>query len=121
MNIPLWIDYVRKERDRQNDKWGVQNYSPALWLAILGEEYGEACKAMLEGRRDAFIAELVQVMAVAAATIECIERNGTEFQDVTALQQENFKLRDRIDKLNILLAIARDEKTQPEIDLYHAE
>lgn len=36
---------VADERHRQNLKWGPQSHSSADWLAILGEEYGEACKA----------------------------------------------------------------------------
>ena len=36
---------VSHERDRQQQKWGVQTHSIAEWLMILGEEYGEACLA----------------------------------------------------------------------------
>lgn len=82
---------VRKERDRQDAKWGEQNHSPFVWLAILGEEVGEVNKAALESvvfrpqDRDAenqwllqkledYREELVQVAAVACAMIESFDR-----------------------------------------------
>lgn len=47
-----WTDAVlidvRMERERQNRKWGAQHHTPMEWLAILGEEVGEANKAALE-------------------------------------------------------------------------
>jgi hypothetical protein len=39
------VEWERREQDR---KWGPQHHSPMEWLAVLGEEYGEACKAALE-------------------------------------------------------------------------
>ena len=36
---------IANERDRQEAKWGLQHHPIAEWLSILGEEYGEACKA----------------------------------------------------------------------------
>lgn len=39
---------VRGERIRQDEKWGPQHHKIADWLAILGEEYGEACHAYLD-------------------------------------------------------------------------
>ena len=36
---------VAEERVRQEKKWGPQHHPIAEWLVILGEEYGEACKA----------------------------------------------------------------------------
>ena len=38
------LDDVFDERQRQNAKWGVQRHSWPEWMAILGEEYGEACQ-----------------------------------------------------------------------------
>jgi hypothetical protein len=64
------------ERERQDAKWGVQNHDPRYWLAILGEEFGEAAKAIVQhnGARK-LRAELVQVAAVAIAFIESLDRN----------------------------------------------
>jgi NTP pyrophosphatase (non-canonical NTP hydrolase) len=35
---------VAAERARQDAKWGEQNHHPAIWMAILLEEIGEAAK-----------------------------------------------------------------------------
>lgn len=74
---------VQDERDRQQQKWGIQTHSIPEWMTILGEEYGEACKAGLESEyRHAMLAdlekELVQVMAVALAILEGIKISGHE-------------------------------------------
>ena len=76
---------VWEERVRQERLWGVQNWRPSQWLAILGEEYGEICRAVCEmelvrpeqrtleawqNYRD----ELVQVAAVAFQMIEANDR-----------------------------------------------
>lgn len=75
-----------EERQRQHAKWGEQNHDPVVWLAILGEEVGELCQAVLETRFDNgpkerakgghknMRAEAVQVMAVAEAFIEHLDR-----------------------------------------------
>ena len=74
---------VCNERIRQDQKWGEQNHPPEWWLAILGEEYGEACKGALEAHFDlsypdakmeAYRDELIQVAAVAVAAIESLDR-----------------------------------------------
>ena len=83
----LWD--VARERERQDEKWGEQNHDQYLWLAILGEEVGEACQAALniefesyEGleqnrvRVEKYRDELIQVAAVAVAIVECLDRNG---------------------------------------------
>ena len=89
----LYLDFAREytknstalsnvlyERSCQDDKWGEQNHTPMEWLMILGEEVGEANKALLEHHfagkdiikyRD----EMVQVAAVALAMVECFDRD----------------------------------------------
>ena len=88
---------VREEINRQHKKHGgLKDHSPDRWLAILGEEYGEACMAMndlfikypddlqervllaaknggdtLGGYRE----ELIQVAAVAVSAVETLDRN----------------------------------------------
>lgn len=80
------LQEVLAERLRQDAKWGEQNHKPEWWLAILGEEYGEACQAALEahfkgyarhGKLDDYRTELVQVAAVAVAAIESLDRART--------------------------------------------
>ena len=39
---------IRHERFAQDEKWGPQHHSNELWSSILGEEYGEACQALLK-------------------------------------------------------------------------
>jgi NTP pyrophosphatase (non-canonical NTP hydrolase) len=74
---------IAEERDRQNAKWGVQNYTPEWWLAILMEEVGELAQAILEthfdngtdlGGIDNIRTEAVHSAAVAMALVECIDR-----------------------------------------------
>jgi hypothetical protein len=76
---------VHMERVRQHEKWGVQNHPLGIWIAILGEEFGEACQQALRATfndpRDGTSAdplqdlrtELVQVAAVAIQIIEHID------------------------------------------------
>lgn len=71
---PRVIIEVIKERNRQDEKWGVQYHRPLYWIGILGEEYGEACKEAIEFNTSKFRAELVQVAAVAIAAIEDLDR-----------------------------------------------
>jgi NTP pyrophosphatase (non-canonical NTP hydrolase) len=68
------IDVIA-ERKRQDNKWGEQNHIPVKWATILGEEYGELCKAILGGNslNDIRI-EAIHVSAVAIAIAECIDR-----------------------------------------------
>jgi hypothetical protein len=76
---------VCEERLRQNKLWGQQDWSPSKWLAILGEEYGEVCRAVCEmeltpiEKRDAkwwknYREELVHVATVAIQAAECFDR-----------------------------------------------
>jgi len=82
---PGIISEVITERGNQDKKFGIQKHSPADWLMILGEEYGEACKAALEEkfkfqkRSDSYAgyrAELIQCAAVAIAAVECLDNCG---------------------------------------------
>jgi hypothetical protein len=69
------ITDIKEERRRQDKKWGIQKHNSFVWLSILGEEYGEACKELLEsGETKNFRQEMVQVASVAIAAIECIDR-----------------------------------------------
>lgn len=62
---------VIAERKRQHELWGEQNHDRAFWLSILGEEFGEVCRAVFEGKADDYMTELVHVAAVAMQMIEC--------------------------------------------------
>lgn len=69
------LDEVNQERLRQETKWGEQNHLPSFWITILGEEYGEACHAILEKDSVNYREELIQIAAVAVAMIESFDRN----------------------------------------------
>ena len=77
------LEDVSDERDRQDEKWGVQNHLDLTWNAIIMEELGEAAQEVLtqqfgvmgKGHGD-LREELVQVAAVAVAWIEAIDRRN---------------------------------------------
>lgn len=81
------IKRVLDERQRQNEKWGEQNHNAVEWIAILGEEFGEASKEAVDfhfcnkgTKEQAKIlenlkTELIQTATVAIQIVECIERN----------------------------------------------
>jgi len=66
---------IGMERASQDCKWGRQDHDDAKWALILGEEFGEACKASLENMPEQLVYdEVIQVAAVAAAWAEAIRR-----------------------------------------------
>ncbi len=82
---------VAAERTRQDEKWGEQNHLPPMWMAILGEEFGETCQEALrfsfgpstsrEKVLRNYREELIQVAAVAVAAVECLDRNEVDYLD----------------------------------------
>lgn len=95
------LGQIRAERERQNEKWGVQNHKPVEWVTILTEEVGEVAKEACDHhfknpflniitgevrdieendiiqkiRLKDYRKELIQVAAVAIQAIECLDRN----------------------------------------------
>lgn len=76
------IEKVLDERKRQDEKWGVQDNTAPEWATIIGEEYGEMCKAINEfgfnptrKTEDEIYTEAIQTMASCMAMLECIERS----------------------------------------------
>lgn len=93
------LDEIKQERQRQNQKWGVQSHNLVEWMAILTEEVGEASKeavdyhfknladggfagmiapneATQKRRLGRFRKELIQVAAVAVQIIEDLDNNN---------------------------------------------
>ena len=75
------IDEVRGELRRSIEKFGVQNHDPMTWLAILGEEYGEACQAAVQAAHEPgkhtwsdHRKELIQTACVAIKSVEAYDR-----------------------------------------------
>ncbi|WP_336069932.1 hypothetical protein [Mesoflavibacter sp. CH_XMU1404-2] len=85
---------LHQERQRQDLKFGKQDHLPIEWIAIIGEEFGEASKEALEhhfeyANKDGFPPtiqqqltrleylreELVQLAAVTVNAIESLDRN----------------------------------------------
>ena len=72
----LVLEEVMRERVRQDTKWGEQNHAAAYWLSILGEEFGEVCRAVCENDADSYREELVHVAAVAVSMVEAFDRGN---------------------------------------------
>lgn len=85
---------IDAERKRQDQKWGEQNHSLFSWMSILGEEYGELCKAInhaywgVEMNIDTskphpmekVFEELVHTTAVSIAILEALDRDKWKWQ-----------------------------------------
>ena len=68
---------IAKECDRQDELWGKQDHNDFIWLAILGEEVGEAANAVLDDRfghdKGNLREELIQIAAVTVQWLMAIE------------------------------------------------
>ena len=71
------MEAILYERGKQIQKWGQQDHNDYKWLTILGEEFGESAKAILDSDKNLEY-ELVQVAAVCVAWIECIRKRKKE-------------------------------------------
>ncbi len=79
---------VKKERERQNEKWGYpQNNSYIEFSSYLCEEVGEVVKELNElhnftskANIEKLTAELIQVMALAGSIIEHIPYTNDEYR-----------------------------------------
>lgn len=60
---------------RQLELWDEQNHTDFYWLGILGEEFGEVAKALIENEPVVLEKELFEVAAVALLWLECIVRD----------------------------------------------
>lgn len=81
------LNDLLNERKRQDDKFGAHRHQhPFFWNTILQEEVGEAAKESLdmffsedsEGALKKYRKELLEVAAVAIATIQDLDDNGME-------------------------------------------
>ena len=84
--IQMVLAEVAQERVRQESKWGEQNHHAFPYLAILGEEVGEANQAAVkatfeDGKWSDYRKELIQVAAVAVAMVEAYDRNKDFYID----------------------------------------
>jgi len=59
------IDLICDERQRQDEKWGSDRHlDPLLWLAILGEEFGEVARISHQA-----VSQLVRRHGIAAVRL----------------------------------------------------
>lgn len=81
MNKQL-LSLVIYERNAQDNRWGgipgVERRDDHTYAAVLGEEFGECCRAWLERDTKQLFNELIQTAAVALAWAE--ELNNTGFE-----------------------------------------
>jgi NTP pyrophosphatase (non-canonical NTP hydrolase) len=70
------LELIRKERERQDEKWGTQDVPDPVMYVVLGEEVGEVGKAILEGDEEGIKSELIQVAAVAIKMLQFINSRG---------------------------------------------
>lgn len=80
------FEQIRKERERQDSKFGVQEHDPFIWTSILGEEVGEVNKAVLENYFDdvdmeEYRKELIQVASVCVAAIQSLDNSMDELNN----------------------------------------
>ena len=72
---------VKRERYRQFDEWGNQDYPIAQWALILNEEVGEVNKEICENHFSSLVSsdsdnlrkELIQVATVAVQMVEWLD------------------------------------------------
>ncbi len=81
-------EQIDDERDRQDAKWGGipgwQRRDDHTYAAVLGEEFGECCKAWIERDVAALREELIQTAAVAVAWIEELDNGGARTRPLPA-------------------------------------
>lgn len=66
------IEEIEQERVRQLEKFGNQSHKTFFaWCVILGEEFGEICKGVLQMRGLTYIRkEVIQLATVCIAMLE---------------------------------------------------
>lgn len=74
----LVYSVIDRERERQEEKWGIKYNTPGEWILILQQKVQEATEAWYfnsEGR-ESCVSVINQIAAVAVAALE---QHGTEF------------------------------------------
>ena len=66
------LEAVLAERERQDQKWGVQNHLDSWWNVIAIEEAGEAAREVYEQNEARLFEEVIQTCAVYFAWAEAI-------------------------------------------------
>jgi NTP pyrophosphatase (non-canonical NTP hydrolase) len=69
------LSEVFAERRSQHEDYSEQNHTAPFWLSILGEEFGEVCRAVYENDGVNYREELIQLAAVAVQMVEAYDRS----------------------------------------------
>lgn len=82
-NMKQIFEEIKAERERQDQKWGIQRHHPFLWNTILAEEFGEINKATLdffngEESFEDIEMELIQTAAVCVSYLQSIRADKEE-------------------------------------------
>ena len=64
---------IRMERRRQIEKWGTNHHPPDTYIRVLGEEFGEVCRAANDRQWHNYREELIQVAAVAVRMVQSFD------------------------------------------------
>ena len=73
------LEEIAEERGRQDEKWGADGIvwrSTETGVRVLGEEYGEVCRAVNERDRAAARTELIHTAAVAVQMVEALDADA---------------------------------------------
>jgi len=81
--LPILIDLLRVENEKQILKWGIQERTAFEWMAYLTEEVGELAKAISEeqyrdGNNVEIIKEAIQVATLALKIAEMFNKEDVE-------------------------------------------
>ena len=106
---------ISEERNRQDEKWGEQNHTPAVWAAIIGEEYGEVCKAINEfgfnkNAYDALPADLRRILDHATAAVLVYALTEFHTKNAIALGRLRTEFKGKVEVLQLPAPVVRDLK-----------
>jgi len=72
------LTLILNERVKQDAKWSQQNHRPLFWLAILGEEFGEVSKEVVEAEAAFQKAEALNAIEGQMERVEALDFQHTE-------------------------------------------
>lgn len=76
------LEDVLRERSKQDKKWGEQTKTKDAWLIAIGEEFGEACKAVIDEQSQDYVKELIHTAATCVCAIEDLLRQHRKNREI---------------------------------------
>ncbi len=95
--VTLWNE-VADELEHQVEIWGDQKHHPERWISIIGEEYGEVARAVVDCNVSGYRTELIHTAATAIAAVYCLDTHDL------CLSERETKLMEKIAKLQADIA-----------------